>query len=103
MPARQIPKAAIRQGFQSVSDRKISFPVPFALEGEHGVRTGMNAAVDHARKMHAQKREVRIRHGINQRLHQIALFGDKFEVFASEWDDLRAWLRAAGARQAIAE
>jgi hypothetical protein len=31
--------------------------IAFALEAEHGIRTGMNTAVDHASEMNAEKPE----------------------------------------------
>ena len=49
--------------------------IAFALETEHGIRSGMNTAVDHASEVHTEKRKLRIRHGIDEVSHQVSAFG----------------------------
>ena len=49
--------------------------ITFAFEAEHGIRAGMNTAVDHASEMNAEKRELRIRYGIDEVAHQVPAFG----------------------------
>ena len=44
----------------------------------------MNAAVDHASEMDAEKGKLRIRHRIDKVAHQVSTFGVQFVVFASE-------------------
>ena len=58
--------------------------IAFTLEAEHGIRTGMNAAVDHASEVHAEKRKLRIRHRIDEVAHQVPAFGLQLVVFAPE-------------------
>ena len=44
--------------------------VALAAEGEHGVRPGLDAAVDHSREVDAEEREPRVGHRVDQVLDQ---------------------------------
>ena len=60
-PVRQYFRPCARgRGYAAMSARSrsdTSVPVALALQRQHGVRPGLDAAVDHAREMHAQERE----------------------------------------------
>ena len=68
--------------------------IAFALETEHGVRTGMDTAVDHASEVHSQKWKLRIRHGVDKVAHQVPALRFQLVVFAPERYYAGLWSRA---------
>ena len=46
--------------------------------------------------MHAEERQVRIGHGVDQRAHEVAALGPQLEVAAAERDDPRIGVGAGG-------
>ncbi len=63
--------------------------IPLTGEGQNGIRPTLDTAGDHAGEMNAEKGEIGIGNGVDQRVAQMPGFGLQFEVFASEGNDLR--------------
>ena len=75
--------------------------VAFALQGQHRVGAGLDAAVDHAREVDAQEGELGIGHGVDQVPHQVVPVGPQLVVLAAERHDLQPRLDAAQPGDAI--
>src|SRR5439155_22864836 len=69
--AEKPPKPGERQRVEKVGGVEVSLAIALAREGEDGVRSGFDAAVNQAREMNAEKRKLRVRHRINQVAHQV--------------------------------
>ena len=61
--------------------------VALALEGEHGVRPGVDAALNPAREVHAKKGKFRIGHGIDESADQVLSLGNQIVVFSAKGHD----------------
>src|SRR4029079_18762823 len=75
--------------------------VPFALHCEDRVRSAVDVPVHHAREVHAEEREARVRDRVDQVFDQVPLFGRQLVVLAAERDDLRAGVYFREARDAV--
>ena len=100
MPIRQYfaairRKPGISERLGQVGDVEVGLLVPFASEGEHGVGTALDAAVDHAGEVHAQEGKVGVGHGVDQVLAEMMRLGLELEIFAAKRHDLGGRLFAA--------
>src|SRR5579863_1820758 len=75
--------------------------VALAREGENGVGSGVDFASDASGEVHAEKRETRIGHGIDESAHQRGASGQKVVVLAAERDDYYAGVVAGHAGDAV--
>src|SRR5215469_7345123 len=82
-----VPEPGIGEGFDGVAQAEVGETITFALEGEHGVRAGIEAAGDAAREVRAQERELRVGHRINETPHQVVLLRDDVVVLTAEGHD----------------
>ena len=79
-PVRQKRRASRRKpGKASVPARSrgddIAAPVALAGRGEHGVRAGQHRAVDAPREVHAEEREARVGHRVDEAADEAARLG----------------------------
>src|SRR5439155_20156671 len=95
------PKAGIRQGFQHIFETNVRPPVAFPLEREYGIRTSFHTAYRHSREMDTEKRKPRIRHGVDQVLHQEVPRRNQFVVLAAKRNDAHSRINSAHSRNAI--
>src|SRR6266481_7445969 len=70
MACQETPQAGKAQRIEKVEKVDVALAVTFAREGEHRIGASLDAAVNQARKMDAEKRKLRIRDGVNQIAHQ---------------------------------
>ena len=65
----------------------IGFSVAFAGEGEDGVRTGFDAAVDEAGEVDAKEGKGGVGHGVDEVADEVARFGGELVILATEGND----------------
>ena len=68
---RHAPKTRISECRQRISETEIRLAIAFAPQGEHRVRSCLDAAANPAREVYAQERELRIGHRVDQPAHQL--------------------------------
>ena len=76
--------------------------VTLSLEGQNGVRSGIHAALNAAREVHAEKRKFRIGHGINERAHQVLSLRNQKVIFPAKGHDPDFRLLACHPADAVA-
>lgn len=101
--AEEIPEAGEGEDFGGFAGVDVGFAVAFAGEGEDGIRTGFDAAVDEAGEVDAEEGEGWVGDGIDEVADQVADFGGEFEIFASEGDDVDVILGASKLSDPVAE
>src|SRR5262249_5750806 len=85
--AKESPKARVAQRVPQIPQVEIGLAVAFTREGQDCVGTCFDAAVNQAREVHAQKRELRIRDRVDQMPHQVLPLGTDLIIFAAKRDD----------------
>jgi len=95
-------EAGKREGLPRIAQGDVGAAVALALEGEHGIRPGFNAATDHARKMHAEKWQRGIGNGINQMPDEMFTSGRQFPIIAAKRNDAGGGVQAGGLGHAVA-
>ena len=95
------PEAAVARDAQGVGKAEARASVPVAGESQDGVGPGLDAAVDHARKVDAEEGEPCVGNGINEIADEALARLDQLVVFAAEGNDLHAGVNAAETRHAI--
>lgn len=101
MLAGQLPKARVGESVTQVASRKVRLAVSFAFEGQNGIGTGMDRAIDHAGEMHPEKWEIGIWNRVNEGFDQMALLRNQGEVLAAERNDLCTGIGAGSGGNAI--
>ena len=81
-------KSLVGEGLPGVAQCKAEFLIPFPLEGQDRVGTGLHTARDHAGKVDPQEGEGRVRNRIEQVPYQVFLLGLEGVVLSPEGDDL---------------
>ncbi len=76
--------------------------IALASESEHGVGTGLDAAVDQAREMDAEERELGVGHGVDEIVNEVLRRRLELVVFASKRNDTRGIMIARHVAEAIA-
>src|SRR5579864_1684761 len=84
---RHSPESRESQRRNQVAHANVEAPVAFALEGKDGIGAGVDPACDASRKMHAQKRKLRIRYGIDECANQRVTFGNKIVILTTKGND----------------
>src|SRR4029077_6066684 len=103
MLPRHFPETRERKGLKHIGTAYVRSAIPLPLEGEHGVWSGVDGVIDHARKMNAKKWKIGIGHWVNQTLCEIPLFRHQLVVLSAEGDDFGARIQATEAGHAIAK
>src|SRR4029079_17961959 len=85
-----------------VPEIEIGALVTLALEGKHGVRTGIDAGVKVAREVEAEKWKFGIGHGIDEGAYQVRSLRNQIVVFAAKGHDPDFGLLASHAADAVA-
>src|SRR5436190_9926976 len=62
---RQLPETREREGLKQIGTVDVPSAIPFPLEGEHGVGSGVDGVIDHARKMNTKEWKIGIGHWVN--------------------------------------
>jgi hypothetical protein len=99
--AGHLPKARPGEGTCRVRGRKAGAGVALALERPHRIGAGFDSAADHSREVHAQKREARIRYGIDQVADESCFLGFEPVVLAAERHDANRRRHTAQSRHTI--
>src|SRR5579883_2971592 len=102
MGRRQFPEGRICDDFGKITPVKVCFFVAFPLEAQHSVWPCMDAPINHAGKVYAEKGKRWIGHRINQSFDQMPRFGSEFVVFAPKGDIFRVGFNVAKFGDAIA-
>ncbi len=95
------PQARPGEAVRDVAHRHVRPGVALARQGEHGVRARVHVALDPAGQVHAEEREPRVRHGVDEAAHQLAGLRRELEVLAAERHDPGLGLEPAGARDPV--
>src|SRR6516164_5865974 len=103
MLPRQLPETRERKRLKQIGTAYVRSAIPLPPEGEHGVWSGVDGVIDHARKMNTKEWKIGIGHWVNQILYEIPLFRYQLVVLATEGDDFRARIQATEACHAIAK
>src|ERR1035441_2195572 len=85
----KFPQAGVKKRFGEIAQVYGSPLVAFARKGEHGIRSGLNAAVDQPREMDAKKRKLGVEHGINQMADQKLPLLFDLKILTAKRDDFR--------------
>src|ERR1700730_547698 len=98
---RHTPKPRKRQRRSHFSKMKIGSLITFAAKSEDGVWPGVHSAARTPREMNSETREPRIRHWINEPVHQRCALRNQVVVFAAKGNDHYLRIVACHARNAI--
>ena len=79
--------ARVGQRAGEVARRDVPPAVTLAGEREHRVRAAFDPSADHAREVHPEEGEARIRDGVDESTHQMLCIRGELEVLAAERDD----------------
>ena len=82
------PEAAVREGVDRFARVHAGPAIPLARQREHRIRAALHATPDHAREMHPEKRESRIRNRVDEVAHQRRA-GHQLEVVPAKGHDPR--------------
>src|SRR5919202_1460063 len=98
---RQPLEAAVAERLAQIADVDVEPAVALTCECQYRVRPEPDRAVDPPRKMHPQKREARIWHGVDQPSDQIAPLGAQDIVIAPEGNDPWGFRRSRELRDSV--
>ena len=70
MFSREAPESGVGHGVYEIPQIERCAAVTFALKAKYSVRARVNAPVDHSGEMNPQKREIRVRHRVNEISHE---------------------------------
>ena len=86
-------EAGPKEGFERVPQVELGLAVGFTAQGEHGVGSAFDAALDHAGEMDSEKGKGRIGYRIDEIANEAAGMGFENVVFASEGCDAQGQVR----------
>jgi hypothetical protein len=84
----QPPEPGVRQRPGQVPDPDLAPPVALPAQRGHGVRSHVDGSVHTAGQVHAEERECRVRHRVDQAADQLPAAGDELRVQPGAADDL---------------
>jgi len=99
--ADQPPEAGEREHAREIAGRDRPVVVALAGEGEHRVGAALDASVHHAGQMHAEERQARVRHGIDQVPAEVSGLGSQHVVLPAERHDAHPRPRAGEPGEAV--
>ncbi len=97
----EAPEARPGGDARRVAQRDVAPAVALALQGQHGVRPGLDAAVYHQGQVHSQEGKAGIGHGIDKAADEAPPLGRQLVVLAAEGQDAQSRIGATEAGHAI--
>ena len=87
VPEGEFSESRKPEGFDGVLPGEVRLFVTFPRKGEHGVRTCVDASVNHLREMDSEEGEVGVGDRVDESFYEVSFLGTKLKVFSTKRDD----------------
>src|SRR5271165_2556227 len=98
----ELPEALVCEGFDRVAQREISLAISFTRKREYCIGSGLDAAMNEAREVYAEERELRIGHRVNEIVDEMLAFRLELVVLPAKGNDLCLIPRTSHAAHTVA-